>query len=352
MSYRPKPNRNMINDPVDNVRAIGVHCLHVVHNKLHIGAKPQAAASIGEDVSEVLQMTKLDNSLKLIDQFTNYRLNHLAHSKATVKESRTGLRMMATDAAELFPKVEFLKLSTKQLEMLLDSYSVSAGTRANRITYLHGFFRWAKRMEMVKVNPCDEIERPKLPGANPRPFTLSEAERIFGLCRCPRMFAWMALAYYQGMRVHEIADMKYDWLDLERRTLTIYGKGNKLRVLPLSADALFALNQYGLDYRMPDRHVFLTRNGTPYRPATISMGMARYLKGCGITKTAHKLRHSFGTNLYEATGDLEIARAGLGHSSLDTTKRYVPSAGTHKLERAFAAMPTRIGRQRHLDVPA
>ena len=334
------------------MHAIGVNCSDVVPSELLIDAKPQAAGSIGQTVKEVLQMAKIDTAFKLIDQFSNYRLNHLAHSATTVRNCKAGLRQMATDAAELFPKVDFLKLSTKQLELLLDGYAVSAGTRANRITYLHGFFRWAKRMELVKVNPCDEIERPKLPGANPRPFTMSEAERVFGLCRCPRMYAWLALAYYQGMRVNEIADMKYEWLDLERRTLTIYGKGNKLRVLPLSPDALFALNQYGLDYRMPDRPVFLTRNGTQYQPGTISMGMARYLKGCGINKTAHKLRHSFGTNLYEATGDLEIARAGLGHSSLDTTKRYVPSAGTHKLERAFAAMPTRIGRQRHLDVPA
>jgi len=150
----------------------------------------------------------------------------------------------------------------------------------------------------------------------PRPTPAEVFEEALVGCKDPRVDLMLRLGEGEGLRRGEIARLhtkqvvkrgKDWWLEVD-------GKGGKMRVVPLRADLAQAILAHGHGYVFPgndDGHL---------SAAWVGKMMSRAL-GPGPW-TAHTLRHSLGTRLYEATGDLYIVKEVLGHSSVDTTTVY------------------------------
>ena len=145
--------------------------------------------------------------------------------------------------------------------------------------------------------------------------------------RC-RDDAVLELLYGSGLRVSELCGLRPDDLDLERRRVTVWGKGSKQRVVPLSEPAVRGpaavarprTARAGHGGVTPADAVFLNRRGQPPRtPAT-----------CAACSTAarrspthpHALRHTFATHLLDGGADLRAVQELLGHADLATTQIY------------------------------
>jgi integrase/recombinase XerC len=192
----------------------------------------------------------------------------------------------------------------------------------------------------------------------PKPLAVPQAKRIAdtdlraGEEREPWIFARdaavLALLYGSGLRIAEA-------LSLKRRdvppppgegkgggdTLTVTGKGNKARMVPVLPAVLTLIADYiGLcPYDLPDDGpLFVGTKGGSLSPRIIQLTMERLRGALGLpdTATPHALRHSFATHLLSRGGDLRAIQELLGHASLSTTQIYT-AVDTERLLDAYNA---------------
>ena len=221
-----------------------------------------------------------------------------------------------------------------------------AGTRS--------FARFLERNGKGKVGALAAVRAPKLPKTLPKPLPASAAKAMAdadlraGEAREPwvlaRDAAVLALLYGAGLRISEALGLKRRDVAGNPDALTVTGKGNKTRMVPLLpavmrliADYL-ALCPYAVP---PDGPLFLGARGGPLSPRIVQLAMASLRGALGLpdSATPHALRHSFATHLLARGGDLRAIQDLLGHASLSTTQIYTAVDAERLLEVYASAHP-------------
>jgi integrase/recombinase XerD len=142
--------------------------------------------------------------------------------------------------------------------------------------------------------------------------------------------AVLELAYASGLRLAELRGIRLEHLHLDAGFVTVIGKGNKERVVPLGRKAIEAINSY-LAAGRPElvtgassANLFLTRRGRPFAATTLWLRIKGRARRAGVERnvTPHMLRHSFATHLLENGADLRVIQELLGHSNISTTEVY------------------------------
>ena len=149
-----------------------------------------------------------------------------------------------------------------------------------------------------------------------------------------RDYLMVALLYATGMRRAELATIKLSDIELPMGLITVTGKGNKVRVVPVGERTLEELKKYLVlrneflsgkeiaSQLTSTRALFLSKSGQSLSVRSIDRVVKKYGRGEGIDLTPHTLRHSFATHLLENGADLMLIKEILGHSSLSTTQKY------------------------------
>jgi integrase/recombinase XerC len=218
---------------------------------------------------------------------------------------------------------------------------------------MRGFARFLERNGKGKVGALAAVRAPKIGKTLPRPLPAAAAKRVAdpelsaGDGREPwihgRDAAVLALLYGGGLRISEALGLKRGDFG-GRDTITVTGKGNKQRMVPvlpqvakLVADYL-ALCPYDLD---EDGPLFVGAKGGPLPARVVQLAMARLRGALGLPETAtpHALRHSFATHLLARGGDLRSIQELLGHASLATTQIYTEVDAERLIEAYRSAHP-------------
>ena len=199
------------------------------------------------------------------------------------------------------------------------------------------FARFLERDHKGKVAALSAVRAPRVEKTLPKPLAVAAAKRITdtelraGEEREPwvlaRDAAVLALLYGSGLRISEALGLKPRDVAGARDSLTVIGKGNKARMVPvlpqvsrLIADYM-ALCPYDL---VPDGPLFVGQKGKRLSPRILQLAMERLRGALNLpdTATPHALRHSFATHLLARGGDLRSIQELLGHASLSTTQIY------------------------------
>jgi integrase/recombinase XerD len=212
-----------------------------------------------------------------------------------------------------------------------------------QVAALRSFFRFAEDEKHVVDNPALNLSLPRRWKRVPK--ALSE-EQIRQLLTPPleatpeqlRDYAVVELAYSSGLRLAELRNLRLEQLHLEAGFITVIGKGDKERVVPVGTPATRALEQYlavrthFVTSRSPGT-VFLTARGTSFAHVTLWLRIKNWAKLRGVSPlTPHMLRHSFATHLMNGGADLRVIQELLGHSSISTTEVYTHVAGARLRE--------------------
>ena len=204
---------------------------------------------------------------------------------------------------------------------------------------LRSFGRFLEREGRGKVGALSAIRAPKIGKSLPKPIgvtaakLLADADIRAGEDReqwvLARDAAVMALLYGSGLRISEALGLKKRDVPLPGKgdTLTVLGKGNKTRMVPVLQNVLALIQEYVAMCPHPlpaDGPIFVGARGGPLSPRIIQLAMARLRGGLGLpdSATPHALRHSFATHLLGRGGDLRAIQELLGHASLSTTQVY------------------------------
>ncbi len=215
-----------------------------------------------------------------------------------------------------------------------EATALSKRSQARVLSSLHSFFNWMIMEGEMTDDPSDAVEAPKLGKYLPAVLSVDEVDRLIGTVELDSTFskrdrAILETLYGLGLRVSEAISLKISNIWFEQGFVSVIGKGNKQRLVPLGGMARDAIRDY-LEVRGPatDREssdiLFLNRFGRALTRVAVFKMIKSYAMKAGISKeiSPHTLRHSFATHLIENGADLRAVQEMLGHESILTTEIY------------------------------
>ncbi|MBS0534682.1 MAG: tyrosine recombinase XerC [Proteobacteria bacterium] len=215
------------------------------------------------------------------------------------------------------------------------------------------FARFLERGGKGKVGALAAIRAPKLARTLPKPLAASAAKQMTDIDLragedretwiLARDAAVLALLYGCGLRISEALGLKRGDAS-GKDALTVTGKGNKTRMVPVLPQVTKAIAEYIAlcPYDLPaEGPLFVGARGGPLSPRIVQLAMATLRGALGLpdTATPHALRHSFATHLLGRGGDLRSIQELLGHASLSTTQIYTAVDTARLLEVYASAHP-------------
>ena len=273
----------------------------------------------------------------LVEDFLVHLRNERGHADHTQRTYAALLKKFTTWAAD--KKIGDWKAITpaRIVEFLQHERGrqLSAESLYLQICALRALFRYAESEKLLPNNPAENISLPRRWQRLPKSMSAGEIEKLLvppadgrpsDLCD----YAILELAYASGLRLSELRQIRLEQLHLDSGFITVIGKGNKERVVPLGRKATDALDRYlgsgrpKLVTRRSPANVFLTQRGTPFSAVTLWLRIKKRVRLAGIERniTPHMLRHSFATHLLENGADLRVIQELLGHASINTTEIY------------------------------
>ena len=212
---------------------------------------------------------------------------------------------------------------------------LSPRSRARALAAVRGLLRFLVRNGVLRDDPARTLRIRRLPDRLPRALAGAEVDGLLtqpaeGERRGLRDRALLELLYACGLRVSEATALRGAQIDLGAGFVTVVGKGNKERVVPLGRAARAALAAY-VERERPrllrgraSPYVFVGPSGRPLtRQAVWKLVRRRALAaGLGRRVSPHVLRHTFATHLLAGGADLRIVQALLGHADIATTQVY------------------------------
>lgn len=272
-----------------------------------------------------------------INYFENYLINERQVSSNTVKSYLNDLNDL----------VSFINYEDKSLTEIdyfalrmfiayLYDKGLSKSSIERKIATLRSFFKFLIKRGLIEDNPARMIKFPK---KDKKLFTVFDIDTIFSLLELPdketpsgiRDALILEFLYGTGVRVSELVNIKFDDIDFGGMRVRIFGKGKKMRVIPLSDYIMDLIKRY-LSVRedivqkgvVNTDHLFINKFGTALTDRSVRRIVDKYLKKAGLplNYSPHSFRHTFATHLLENGADLRTIQKLLGHSSLATTQKY------------------------------
>jgi len=222
-------------------------------------------------------------------------------------------------------------LHTEQVRAFIASEhrrGLSPKSLQRRLSACRSFYRWLLRHGRIHANPAQPIRAPKAPRKLPQVLDPDEAKALvevptdvpLGL----RDRALLELFYSSGLRLSELCALRWQDLDLVGGLVTVLGKGNKQRSVPVGSFARTALAAWMQDQQAAsDAFVFPGRKG-PMSSRGVQARLRTLAQRQGLFKRVHPhlLRHSFASHVLESSGDLRGVQELLGHADISTTQIY------------------------------
>ena len=200
------------------------------------------------------------------------------------------------------------------------------------LSAIRSFYKWMLREGLAEHNPATPVRAPKSPRHLPATLDADTIAQLLDIpCDTPlaiRDKAIMELFYSSGLRLSELATLRWEQVDLASGMVTVTGKGNRSRMVPVGRIAAEALLEWrktqGKFASFEEPHVFVSQRGNPIATRTIQARIRHWAKHQGMPQHVypHLLRHSFASHMLESSGDLRGVQELLGHADISTTQIY------------------------------
>lgn len=244
-------------------------------------------------------------------------------------QASTPLSISDTEVSEIIKELNEIGLSPNSQSRILSGWKA--------------FYKFLLLEDYLENDPTELIESPQTTRKIPEVLHFHEIEKLINSIdhskeEGTRNRAIIEVLYSCGLRVTELIELKISNCHFDDGFLTITGKGNKTRLVPIGLEAIKYTKLYLETTRkqidIKDAHedfLFLNRRGQKLSRVMVFIILKDLAEKAGIKKkvSPHTFRHSFATHLIEGGADLRAVQDMLGHASITTTEIY-----TH-LDKAF-----------------
>lgn len=300
------------------------------------------------------QHSQIEQALQAWLDDLEYRKGYSKHTLSSyARDVREFLHFTTMHHGET-PHIQTLaKLKLSDFRAWLSARSareMNASSSARAVSAVKQWFRFLERQYELPQSAIHQLKAPKLGARLPKALSENQSrdalEAISELHDEPwlaaRDKALLLLIYATGLRISEALSLTVD--DTTKASLTIVGKGNKERVVPILPQVTVALKEYAEICPFPkhsDRALFLGEQGKPLQAGVFQKQLRKLRNWLDLpaSTTPHAFRHSFATHLLGGGADLRSIQELLGHVSLSTTQRYTAVDKTRLLNAYQNAHP-------------
>ena len=212
-------------------------------------------------------------------------------------------------------------------------------SQARALCSLRSFYNYLLVTDKIEASPVEFILAPKFGRQLPDVLTTDEIDRIItaidpSTAKGLRDRAMLETLYSCGLRVSELISLRMSDLFFGEGYLRVIGKGDKQRLVPVSALARDRIQLY-LEQRQPWRAgeeiVFLNNRGRKLTRVMVFTIIRQAAERAGVEKriSPHTFRHSFATHLLEGGASIRQVQEMLGHESILTTEIYTHLDSEH-----------------------
>jgi len=290
-----------------------------------------------------------EQDLAILERYLDSMIQSGCSQKTVVayrRDCRHFLRYVARDGRAFPTEVDYRFLRRYAAHMAGFHYEKSSVSR--KLSAVRGLFRFCRSEGLLEHSPADSLSSPKQSKKLPIVLRPREVEAFLEAIDTSKPLgmrdrAIFEMMYSCGLRSEEVVNLHLGSIDYEEDELTVTGKGNRTRVLPVGEIALQSVREYlekGRPELVPEAveegapeptALFLSARGNPLGTSDIRRRTIKYVRKAAVeTKTSsHVFRHCFATHLLEGGADLRAVQELLGHASISTTQRYTHVSGAH-----------------------
>ncbi len=290
----------------------------------------------------------MTDGLATVEGFLAYLQVERRMSAHTLDAYRRDLLALA-EWADAQGTSDLASLQGEQLRSFVASEhrrGLSPKSLQRRLSACRSLYTWLLKQGRIAANPAAGLRAPKAPRKLPQVLDPDEAIQLVEVpADAPlglRDRALLELFYSSGLRLSELCALHWRDLDLEGGFVTVLGKGNRQRIVPVGSHAVCALLAWR-DERKSDNTapVFPGRNGGSISQRAIQIRLKQIAQRQGLFKHVHPhmLRHSFASHILESSGDLRGVQELLGHADIATTQIYTHLDFQHLAKVYDAAHP-------------
>jgi integrase/recombinase XerD len=300
-----------------------------------------------------------------IDNYLNHLQNKLSSSQNTVAAYRNDLKQFYRFILEpartplgvissngLVPK-EWSEVTRTNLVAFLNHLGERQYTTtsiARKTAAVKSFFRYLIDQALIRHDPTERLEAPKVRKAPPRSLTPAQVSQLLALPASSNRLeglrdnAMLQTIYATGMRVSEMVALNVVDVD-QNGTVRCIGRGGRERLIPLGESARQALDTYlngarNTIVRSPEEQaLFVNHRGVRLTRQGFWLILKNYARKAGLSEdiTPQTLRHSVAVHLLDNNADLKSIQELLGHASITTTQIYVQVAADRRQEKQVPA---------------
>lgn len=200
-------------------------------------------------------------------------------------------------------------------------------TRRHKLFALKNFYKWLKKIHPM-INPTYGIDSMKIAPSLPKYLNLEQAQElqnIYNEENSRNSFKYnliISLFLQTGLRISEVCSIKLDDIDMLNCVLKVKCKGNYQRSVYFTTELQKLIKTYSREYE-PLIFLFESKKGKQYSRRGMHQIIANAFKIAGIEgMSAHSLRHTTATIMYENTKNILLVKEFLGHKSIESTMIY------------------------------
>lgn len=225
----------------------------------------------------------------------------------------------------------------------LSEKELSSASISRKLSTLRKFYEYAISTNIVDFNPLSFIQNPKIIRKLPEVIPAENISQLFVEAQKDEknyllISAIIEVLYACSLRVSELCGMDYGNIDFEKKAVRVYGKGSKIRIVPIGDTSLEILKKYlatrgKLNYNSP---IITTPRGNRANSKFVYRIVNKYLTliSNAEKRSPHVLRHSSATHMLDNGADLLAVKEILGHENLSTTQIYT-RVSVEKLKKVY-----------------
>lgn len=273
-------------------------------------------------------MSYADNLLKAYEKYLNTErrlspytvLNYLRDVKALL------------DSAQTTPLIDLHTQHIRRFIADLHGKGLSGRALTRMLSSWRSFFKFIARQDKAQHNPCEGIRAPKSPKTLPQVLSPDQAAQLLQISvndpLAKRDKAIFELFYSSGLRLSELTNLRVNDVNFADGLVTVIGKGNKMRMVPVGRFALDSLKEWLVERQVLNtaepQYLFVNKTGKALTQRAIQYRLKHLAikQGMACHVHPHMLRHSFASHVLQSSGDLRAVQEMLGHANISTTQIY------------------------------
>lgn len=211
---------------------------------------------------------------------------------------------------------------------------ISARSIGRKISTLRSYFKYMLKTGRLEVSPMEKVVTPKAGKRLPVFIKEEDTRELLGTLSGTETWKdlnarlLISFFYATGMRLSELINLRDRHIDITGKRIKVLGKGNKERIIPISAELIQLIKEYqearSREMGETEDYFLVTEKGKKLYPKYAYLLVNKWLSEVKTLdkKSPHVLRHTFATHLLNQGADLNAVKELLGHSSLAATQVY------------------------------